>query len=241
MGTEPAATDGRPHVSVILPAHNEAATIAAVVRDCQAAVTWPKEIIVVDDGSADRTAEAAEEAGARVIRLGRNHGKGEALRRGIDQSKGEVLVFLDADGQDDPYEIPLLLDPVATGADLVIGSRFLGRFDPGAISAINRLGTLALTHLVNALFGVRVTDILAGFRAVRRTLLERVTLQARGYDIETDLLLEALRIRARVVEVPVRRGPRRHGQSGLDPIADGLRILGRILRARWGSPRTPQG
>jgi glycosyltransferase involved in cell wall biosynthesis len=239
MGTEPASSDGRlPRVSIILPAHNEAATIAAVVRDCQAAVPPSKEIIVVDDGSADRTADAAEEAGAHVLRLGRNHGKGEALRRGVDQSRGEILVFLDADGQDDPFEIPLLLEPLSRGADLVIGSRFLGRFDPGAITATNRLGTLLLTHLVNTLFGVRVTDMLAGFRAVRRTLLGRVTLQASGYDIETDLLLQAVKIGARVVEVPVRRGARRHGQSGLHPIADGLRILRRILRARWETLRS---
>ena len=239
MGRESAGTDGCARVSVILPAHNEAATIAAVVRDCQAAVMPLNEIIVIDDGSVDRTADAAEEAGARVIRLGHNHGKGHALRLGIEQSAGDVLVFLDADGQDDPFEIPLLLEPLSQGADLVIGSRFLGRFDPGAISAMNRLGSLALTHLVNALFGVRVTDTLAGFRAARRTLLERVTLQAKGYDIETDLLLQALRIGAHVVEVPVRRGARRHGQSGLNPIADGVRILRRILHMRWDTPPTP--
>ena len=232
MGPEPAGADRTPRVSVILPAHDEAATIAAVVRDCRAAVRPLEEVIVVDDGSADRTADAAAEAGARVIRLGRNHGKGHALRVGIEQSVGDVLVFLDADGQDDPFEIPLLLEPISTGADLVIGSRFLGRFDAGAITAVNRLGTVALNRIVNALFGARITDLLAGFRAVRRTLLERVTLQAKGYDIEADLLLQALRIGARVVEVPVRRGARREGRSGLSPIADGLRILRRILYVR---------
>ena len=231
------ACDGRPRVSVILPAHNEAAAIAAVVRDCRAAVSGSDEIVVVDDGSTDATADAAAEAGARVIRLERNHGKGHALRLGIEQSTGEILVFLDADGQDDPLEIPLLLAPLAEGADLVIGSRFLGRFDPGAIKPVNRLGTLALTSIVNALFGVRVTDILAGFRAMRRTLLDRVILQAKGYEIETDLLLQTLKIGARVTEVPVRRRARRHGQSGLNPINDGLRILGRILRVRWDTLR----
>ena len=239
MGAEFVATEGRPRISVILPAYNEEATIAAVVRGCHAAIEDSKEIVVVDDGSVDRTTHMAAEAGARVIRLDCNHGKGEALRRGIDQSTGEILVFLDADGQDEPDDIPSLLHSVATGADLVIGSRFLGRFDPGAISLVNRLGTLALTQLLNALFGVRITDTQAGFRAARRTLLERVTLEANGYDIETDLLLQALRVGAHVVEVPVRRGARRHGRSGLDPIGDGVRILRRILRVRWDMLTAP--
>src|SRR5262245_29204070 len=103
MGSAPVPA-GRPEVSVILPAHNEAATIGAIVRDCLSAVTQAKEIIVVDDGSLDRTAAEAEAAGARVIRLVPNRGKGRALRRGIEESAGAVLVFLDADGQDDPNE-----------------------------------------------------------------------------------------------------------------------------------------
>jgi len=147
-----------------------------------------------------------------------------------------VLVFLDADGQDDPAEIPLLLDALAAGADLVVGSRFLGHFDPGAITPVNRLGNRALTGVVNLLFGVRLTDTQAGFRAVRRRLLERMALAAQHYDIETDLLLQAMKVGGHVVEVPVRRGARQHGASGLHPIVDGLRILARILRVRFHQP-----
>src|SRR5439155_10378901 len=141
-------TDRVPSISVVLPAFNEARTIGGIVRGCREALPPATEILVVDDGSADATAARAEEAGARVIRLGQNRGKGGALRLGIDRSTGEVLVFLDADGQDDPAEIPLLLDALAAGADLVVGSRFLGHFDPGAITPINRLGNRALTGVV---------------------------------------------------------------------------------------------
>ena len=108
----------------------------------------------------------------------------------------------------------------------------MGQFDPGAITTVNRYGTVVLTGFVNLLFGVRLTDTQAGFRAARRTLLDRMALQARYYDIETDLLLQAVRVGGRVVEVPVRRGVRRHGTSGLHPVVDGLRILGRILHVR---------
>lgn len=223
-------------VSVILPAFNEGRTIAAIVHGCRAALPPASEILVVDDGSTDNTAACAEEAGARVIRIAPNRGKGGALRLGIERSSGDILVFLDADGQDDPREIPRLLDALATGADLVVGSRFLGHFDPGAITPINRLGNRALTGVVNLLFGVRLTDTQAGFRAVRRELLERMALAAQHYDIETDLLLQAVKVGGRVIEVPVRRGARHHGSSGLHPIVDGARILTRILRVRFQQP-----
>jgi glycosyltransferase involved in cell wall biosynthesis len=223
-------------VSVILPAFNEGRTIGAIVQGCRAALPAAAEILVVDDGSTDDTAAAAEAAGARVIRISPNGGKGGALRRGIAESRGDVLVFLDADGQDDPGEIPVLLDALAAGADLVVGSRFLGRFDPGAITFINRLGNQALTGVVNLLFGVRLTDTQAGFRAVRRRLLDRLALAAQRYDIETDLLLQAVKVGGRVVEVPVRRGARQHGASGLHPLIDGTRILARILRVRFQEP-----
>jgi len=228
--------DRLPSISVVLPAFNEARTIGAVVRGCRTALPPASEILVIDDGSTDDTAARAEEAGAAAIRLGQNRGKGGALRLGIERSAGEVLIFLDADGQDDPAEIPLLLDALAAGADLVVGSRFLGHFDRGAITPINRLGSRALTGVVNLLFGVRLTDTQAGFRAVRRQLLERMALATQHYDIETDLLLQAMKVGGRVVEVPVWRGAREHGASGLHPIVDGLRILRRILRVRFQQP-----
>jgi glycosyltransferase involved in cell wall biosynthesis len=225
-------------VSIILPAYNEERTITGIVAGCRNAAPAGSEIIVVDDGSVDATAARAETAGARVIRVGRNRGKGHALRLGIERSSGGVLVFLDTDGQDDPGEIPLLLAALDAGADLVVGSRFLGRFDPGAITPINRVGNRALTGVVNVLFRSRLTDSQAGFRAVRRSLFERLALAAQRYDIETDLLLQTMKAGGRIVEVPVRRGARQHGSSGLNPIIDGLRILRRILRVRFHQPMT---
>ncbi len=233
MTTLPPRGDQPPlRVSVVLPAYNEQSTIAAVVDSCRSALPT-SEILVVDDGSTDATAARAEAAGARVVRLPVNRGKGVALRLGIERAAGDVLVFLDADGQDDPRDIPALLREIDSGADLVVGSRFLGHFDRGAITPINRFGNQALTSVVNMLFGVRLTDTQAGFRAVRRSLLERLTLRAHHYDIETDLLLQAVKLGGRAVEVPVWRGARQHGRSGLNPIIDGCRIFARILRVRF--------
>lgn len=223
-----------PRVSVVLAAFNEGPTIAEVVRGCRAALEEPCEILVVDDGSTDDTAPCAEEAGATVVRLGRNQGKGVAIRRGIAEAKGEVLLFLDADGQDDPADIPRLLRALDQGVDMVVGSRFLGRFEKDAITPVNKLGNRFLTEVANALFRARLTDTQAGFRCVRRSAFDPTRLSARRYDIEVDLLLEVLRQGGRVAEVPVRRMAREHGRSHLDSVRDGLRILVRIVRKRAG-------
>jgi glycosyltransferase involved in cell wall biosynthesis len=221
-------------VSVILAAYNEAGTIEQIVRGCLEHTPDLVEVIVVDDGSADATSELAEAAGAKVYRLPTNRGKGVAVRHGIEKARGEVLLFLDADGQDDPREIPRLVEALEPGVEMVVGSRFLGSFGDGAITPLNRAGNQILTGVVNALFGARLTDTQAGFRAVRRGAAERAGLSADRYDIEVDLLLSVLRSRGRVVEVPVSRAPRRFGRSSLDSFRDGTRILLRILHKRAG-------
>ena len=221
-----------PAVSIVIPAHNERPTIERVVRSSRDAMPGA-EIIVVDDGSTDDTYEAAAGAGARVIRLDPNQGKGAALRRGIQAATGEILVFIDGDGQDSPFEIPLLIGAFEPDVDLVLGSRFLGNFRPGAITRMNLAGTRLITFLVNRMFDCRVTDPLAGFRAVRRSSLERIELKAQGYDIEVDLLLRVLRAGGRVVEVPASRSPRPFGASDLSSFRDGIRIARRIVQVRF--------
>jgi glycosyltransferase involved in cell wall biosynthesis len=219
-------------VSVIIPIHNEAGVIGDVVRRTISSTPGLIEVIVVDDGSTDDGARIAESAGARVERLEKNRGKGFALRCGMSVARGGVLVFLDGDGQDAPEEIPLLLDALGPNVDLVIGSRFLGAFRPGAITWSNRVGTRLLTAVLNTLFRVSITDPIAGFRAVRRDALDRCQLSAERYDIEVDLLLAMLTSGERVVEVPVHRSARLMGRTGLVPLIDGTRILLRIVAHR---------
>jgi glycosyltransferase involved in cell wall biosynthesis len=221
-------------VSVILAAYNEAGTIERIVRGCFDHTPPGSEVIVVDDGSLDDTAALAERAGATVHHLPKNRGKGVAIRHGIERAKGDIFLFLDADGQDDPAEIPLLLGALGPDVDMVVGSRFLGRFEQGAITPLNRAGNRLLTEVVNVLFRARLTDTQAGFRVVRRAMAERAGLSADRYDIEVDLLLSVLRSGGRVIEVPVWRGPRRFGESGLRSFRDGTRILARIVRKRLG-------
>jgi glycosyltransferase involved in cell wall biosynthesis len=231
-----------PTVSVVIPAHNEEPTIAEVTRACAANTPGLLEVIVVDDGSTDRTAEVAAAAGADVVRLERNQGKGVALQRGINHARGEILLFIDADGQDDPAEIPGLLAAFAPGIDLVLASRFMGNFRPGAITRLNYYGTrFIINTVINAMYRTRVTDPLAGFRAVRARVFETVTIEARGYDIEVDLLLKVVRDGGGVAEVPAQRSARPYGASGLSSIKDGTLIVYRALAIRLGGgSRKPQ-
>ncbi len=226
-------TGATQRVTVVLAAFNEANTIESIVEGCARHTPGLDEVLVVDDGSTDDTGARASKAGARVLRLEPNRGKGHAIRHGIAHARGDVLMFLDADGQDDPSEIPTLLDALVPSVDMVVGSRFLGTFHDGAITTVNRAGNQFLTSIVNVLFGARLTDTQAGFRCVRRSAAERCTLTAARYDIEVDLLLGVLRNGGKVVDVPVRRDARRHGASHLDSVRDGTRILLRILRRRF--------
>lgn len=230
-----AAPPAVPSATVVVAAYNEAPVIGAVVRGaCQALPDG--EVLVVDDGSTDDTSGVAQAAGARVVRLPANAGKGVAVRRGLAEARAAVIVLIDGDGQDDPADIGVLLAALQPGVDLVIGSRFIGRFEAGAITPVNRLGNRFLTAVTNLLFGAGLTDTQAGFKAFRAETLRRLTLRAERFDIEVDLLLGILRAGGRVVEVPVRRGPRQHGASRLNSVIDGARILRRIVSRRLGPP-----
>jgi glycosyltransferase involved in cell wall biosynthesis len=222
--------------TAIIPAHNEAAAIADVVHDCLAHADVV-EVVVVDDGSSDGTAERATEAGARVLTLTPSAGKGRALRRGAALARTDVLVFLDGDGQDPAEEIPRLLAAIDRGADLAIGSRFRGEFEPGAIAAIDRFGNRALTAVFALLYRRRVTDSQAGFKAIRRSTFERLQLRADGFDIEAELFARAIVQGAAIVEVPVTRRARVEGRSRLRRVPDGLRILARIVEVRISGAR----
>jgi glycosyltransferase involved in cell wall biosynthesis len=223
-----------PSVTVLVACYNEAPVIGTVVS--AALRTLPTaDVLVVDDGSTDGTERAATDAGARVLRLATNGGKGAAIRRGLPEVRGDVIVLIDGDGQDDATEIPQLLEALRPDVDLVVGSRFIGTFEPGAITPLNNFGNRFLTSVINVLFGMQLTDTQAGFKAFRAEALRRVDLRAHRFDIEVDLLLGVLSAGGRIVEVPVRRAPRPHGVSRLNSLRDGARILRRIVIRRLGA------
>ena len=201
---------GERSVSVVIPALNEEASIAVVLAAIpQDAVD---EIIVVDGGSSDRTVEIARSGGARVICEPRR-GYGRACAAGVAAAEGDVIVFLDADGADDPMQIPELLTPVlAERADMALGSRLAGEMASDAMPRHQRFGNWLSAWLIRRLYGLPITD-LAPFRAVDRERLLALGMSEMTYGWPTEMIVKAARRGWRIVELPARYRPRLGGRS----------------------------
>ncbi|MBI3448593.1 MAG: glycosyltransferase family 2 protein [Acidobacteria bacterium] len=220
-------------VCAIIAAYNEGPNIAAVIAGVKAVLKPGDEVLVVDDGSVDDTSEAARGAGARVVRQEPNQGKGKAIQRGLKEATGDVVLFIDGDGQDYPSEIPLLLAELDRGADFVNGSKFIGTMKEGAISTPNYFGNKFMSGLINILFGVHITDSQAGYRAIRLDKVRAIPLTAKEYEIETEMLIKSIKRGLKIVEVPVTRDRRAAGRTNFKRIRNGLIILGTILKLRF--------
>jgi glycosyltransferase involved in cell wall biosynthesis len=220
-------------VCVLIAAYNEGPNIGAVIKRVRAVLKPGDDILIVDDGSVDNTSEAARAAGARVVRQEPNQGKGRAIIRGLAEAAGDLVLFIDGDGQDYPEEIPLLLAEMEKGADLVNGSKFIGSMKEGAISTPNYFGNRFMSGLINVLFGVHITDSQAGFRCFRLDKLRGITLDAKEYEIETEMLIKSIKRGFRIVEVPVTRDRRAAGRTNFKRIRNGFMILGMILKLRF--------
>lgn len=226
-------------IGVVIPAHNEAGSLPRVLDALPPELVH--ELVVADNASSDATAEVARRAGARVVREGRL-GYGYACAAGVAAlGPVDVVALLDADFSDDPAELPLLLAPLRAGAaDLVIGSRELGRREPGALAPHQRFGNWLTARVMGLLYGVHVTD-LGPFRAIRRPLLERLAMAERTYGWSVEMMVKAARAGARIVEVPVSYRSRYAGRSKVSgtlrgSLKAGAVILGTSLRYRSWSP-----
>jgi glycosyltransferase involved in cell wall biosynthesis len=199
-------------VDVIIPALNEAPSVGEVV--CALPRSLVRTVLVVDNGSTDGTATRAREAGAEVV-LEPRRGYGSACLAGLRSlpPDTEVVVFLDADGSDDPSSLHRLLAPIEAGqADLVVGSRALGEAEPGALSVQQRVGNVVAAAYLRIRFGLPATD-LGPFRAIRRTCLDELSMADRDYGWTVEMQLKAARKGLRYAEVPVRYRRRRAGTS----------------------------
>lgn len=213
-------------VIAVVPAHDEALAIASVVR---AAALHVQRVIVVDDGSRDASAAEAARAGASVLRWPHRRGKGAALRAGLSRAFAEgasAAVTLDGDGQHDPGEIPLFLAALAEGADLVVGDRS-AEFD--AMPTLRRWANRTMSALLSVRLGSRLADTQCGFRLITRSLYERMDLEASHFEVESEMLLCAVRAGATPVAVPVSA---RYGRerSKIRPVPDAYRFLRLLLR-----------
>jgi glycosyltransferase involved in cell wall biosynthesis len=234
---------GPQSVIVLIPALNEQESLPVVLSALpRAGEGWTlREVVVADNGSTDRTAEVARVAGAVVVSEPRR-GYGAACLAGLDHLRRDppdAVAFLDADGSDDPANLPALLAPVVEGrADLVIGSRVLGEREPGALTPVQAFGNRLATWLMRASFGARFTD-LGPFRAMRWASLERLRMRDRDYGWTVEMQARALRAGLRCLEVPVRYRRRRAGRSKVagtlrGAFGAGWKILLTIARVRLG-------
>lgn len=219
-------------VSAVIPVFNEERTVGSIVARTKSTleqVGLAYEILVVDDGSADRSAEIALARGATVLKE-LHQGKGCALRLGFRRSRGDVIVTLDADGSHQPEEIPLILRGIVeNNVDFVVGSRFFNADVHVQVPSVNRAGNRIFGSLVRRLTGVKISDSQSGFRAIRASVLRKMQLRSRGYEVESEMLIKALKMGARVAEIPISFEQRTAGRSRLDPLRDGTRILYRLI------------
>jgi dolichol-phosphate mannosyltransferase len=198
---------------VIVPTRNEASNLLPVLA---LAYAHADELLVIDGHSTDGTREIATACGARVI-IDDQQGKGAAIRRGIAEAQGDILVFIDADGSHDPADIPALVAPILAGeADHVSGSRMLGGSDElhATIHQFVRLfGSQVITLSINYTLGVRLTDCQNGFRAIRREVAQQLHLQEDITTIEQEMIIKSVRLGYRLREVATHEYARANGQS----------------------------
>jgi glycosyltransferase involved in cell wall biosynthesis len=227
------ATAPRPRVvTVVIPTFNEAESIAPVVAELPRAVV--DRVIVADGGSTDGTPDAARQAGAEVIAVGRGYGLA-CLAGARAAETADIIVFMDGDGADDPSAIAELVDPIRAGSyDFVIASRSRGKREPGSIAWHQLLAGLIAGRLTGLLYGVRYTDMCA-FRAIRRDTLLALGMRELTYGWNLEMQMRVARLRLRVLELPVSYRRRLGGQSKVagslrGSIKAGLRIIATFAR-----------
>jgi glycosyltransferase involved in cell wall biosynthesis len=231
----------RSSVSVVIPAFNEQKTIGHVIEETVSVMDSlgvPYEIIIVNDGSTDRTGQIATTYKATVLTNERNRGKGHAIRKGFQQAQGDIVVTLDADGAHSPKEIPDLIDPLSNGTDIVGGSRFLGN-NAYSTTRLNRLGNFVFNMAIATLTGKRVTDSQTGFRALKKEVILKLKLGSSGYEIETEITVKSLKNGFTFEEKPISCNQRQYSVSKLRILSDGTKILQAILRANMAKIATP--
>lgn len=219
-----------------MPAYNEECYISKIVLGCRKFVD---EVVVVDDGSIDATAEIAAALNAVVVKHEGNRGYGATLRSCFETARklgADKMVIIDSDGQHNPFEIPKLLNPLNNGADLVIGSRFCNRNSQN-IPTYRKFGIKVLDKLTNTIGGTNISDTQSGFRAYGKRAIEKIHITENGMSAGSEILLQIKDNKLKVEEVEIHCSYDVENGSTQNPFTHGLQVmmnlLGRLMRSYW--------
>jgi glycosyltransferase involved in cell wall biosynthesis len=219
-----------------VPVYNEARSFQAIIERIRDVPLGDieRELVIVDDGSTDGTAQLVDrerERGARVVHHPRNRGKGAAIRTGFEHATGDVLVIQDADLEYDPADFVRLLAPIRAGeAHVVYGSRFLG--ERRGMTVLGFLANRSLSVLTSLFYGTRITDMETCYKMLRRQVIEGMVLRAEGFDIEPELTSKILRGGWRILEVPIRYEARSQAEGKKIGWRDGVQAIWTLVRFR---------
>lgn len=228
-------SDMNKKLSIVIPCYNEKDSIAELVRRVKASPAEPKEIIVVDDYSTDGTREILEREVRpmvdQILYHEKNMGKGAALRTGFRQATGDAVIVQDADLEYDPNEYPVVADPVLNGeADVVYGSRFLGRKRKGYLA--NRLANRFLTGLSNLFTHQHLTDMETCYKCFRREVIQKADLKEDRFGFEPEVTAKISAMGIKIKEVPISYDPRTLTEGKKIGLKDGLRAIYCIWKYR---------
>jgi glycosyltransferase involved in cell wall biosynthesis len=212
------------HATIVLPAFDEAEALPLVVDDIRSVLGPDADIVVVDDGSSDDTADVAQRLGCRLTVHAVNRGKGAAIRSGVAAATGDIVIVMDADATYPASTIPTMIELLADH-DFVRAER---RIDASNTPVINRVGNVLLGKALTSLHGLDPGDYLSGLYGARRAVFESLGTEADGFDIEVEIGIKSQANDLSVATVPTEYRPR-VGEKKLEPISDGMGILGRIL------------
>lgn len=210
-------------ISLIVPTLNEFSNIKYVFPNIP---DFIDEIIVIDGGSTDGTIEEIMKfrKDAKIV-IHRVPGKGTALKKGFEVATGDIIIMMDADGSHDPKELPSLISPVLNGYDVSKASRLLPGGGSDDFTPFRRFGNKMFTTLVNKMYGANYTDLCYGLLAFKRDAIKRMNCKSDGFEIETEQSIRMIKAGLNIKEVPSFEFARRYGDSRLNSIRDGYRIL----------------
>ncbi len=224
----------KPFITITIAALNEEKIISKTLKECfKLKKFYNLQILVIlDSKTTDNTAKVAKKLNVSVIQTGKWQGKGAALRKAMKFVKGEYTVQLDADYQFMPFDIPKMIKPLQNGYDVTLATRYEkgSKVEGGSVTKFRRFGILCLSFVTSLFCGQRVTDVLAGFKAFKTSVLKDINIQVSDYGYEAEEVIKAAQKGYKIKNVPITYKARNTGKSNLIPLIDGFNFLTTIIK-----------